>query len=68
MNGNLISTFCGQTSVAQNTDAEPKSLGGKGWNSMKRVKGILGKLEIVTSKGEGGKAAPATVNGAFSQR
>lgn len=35
---------------------------------MKRVKGSLGKLEIVTSKGEGGKAAPATANGAFSQR
>ncbi|XP_057869014.1 bZIP transcription factor 16 isoform X1 [Cryptomeria japonica] len=56
------------TSVTQNTDPEAKSLGAKGRNSMKRVKGSLGKLEIVTSKGEGGKAAPATANGAFSQR
>ncbi|XP_057869022.1 bZIP transcription factor 16 isoform X4 [Cryptomeria japonica] len=55
------------TSVTQNTDPEAKSLGAKGRNSMKRVKGSLGKLEIVTSKGEGGKAAPATANGAFSQ-
>lgn len=55
------------TSVAQSTDAETKSLGGKGRNSMKRVKGSLGKLEIVTSKGEGGKVAPANANGALSQ-
>jgi hypothetical protein len=35
---------------------------------MKRVKGSFGKLKIVKSKEEGRKEAPATANGAFSQR
>ncbi|KAH9314326.1 hypothetical protein KI387_022953 [Taxus chinensis] len=55
------------TSGTLSTDTEAKSFGGKGQNSTKRVKGSLGKLEIVTRKGEGGKATSGTANGAFSQ-
>lgn len=54
-------------SVPSGTETEAKSLLGKSRNSIKKVKGNLEKLQIVSTKGGSGKATSSSTNGAFSQ-
>jgi plant G-box-binding factor len=54
-------------SVPSGTETEAKSLWGKGRSSIKKVKGNLEKLQIVSTKGRSQKATSSSANGAFSQ-
>lgn len=54
-------------SVPSGIETEAKSLLGKGRNSIKKVKGNLEKLQIVSTKGGSGKATSNSASGAFSQ-
>lgn len=54
-------------SVPSGTESEAKSLMGKGQSSIKKVKGNLEKLQILSTKGGNGKALSSSTNGAFPQ-
>lgn len=54
-------------SVPSGTETEAKSLMGKGRSSIKKVKGNLEKLQILSTKGGRGKALSSSTNGAFPQ-
>lgn len=54
-------------SVPSGTETEAKCLVGKGRSSIKKVKGNLEKLQIVSTKGGSGKEISSSTNGAFPQ-
>eukprot|EP01018_Ginkgo_biloba_P037386 Gb_13495 [translate_table: standard] len=53
--------------VPPSAETEAKSSEGKDRNTMKRSKGSLGSLGMITGKGEGGKATSGSANEAVSQ-